>query len=295
MFIKIDNEAGRIDKVLESLTEYSRSKIKNMINSGLILVNDDSVKVSYKVQKDDEIEITEVEEIDYAYAEDIPLNIVYEDNDVIVVNKPSGMVVHPGAGNKSGTLVNGLLNHSKLSDINGAFRPGIVHRIDKDTSGLLMVAKNNLAHEKLAKQLEEKTTTRKYIALVWGVIKEESGTIKAPIKRMDNKKEVMTVAKGGKDATTHFKVLERYPNATKIECQLETGRTHQIRVHMNYINHPIVNDPVYGNHKKINDLGQCLHAKILGFIHPSNNEYMEFDSDLPDKILDIIEVLKNGK
>ena len=222
------------------------------------------------------------------------LEIIYEDDDVIVVNKPNGLVVHPAPGNYSNTLVNGLMYHSKkLSSINGEFRPGIVHRIDAYTTGLLMVAKNDKAHLSLAKQLEEKTTTRKYIALVWGIIKEDSGTIDAPIGRDKNDRKKMCVTDvNSKEAITNFKVLERYKNATLIELSLKTGRTHQIRVHMNYIGHPVVNDPVYGRRKLIDDSGQCLHAKTLGFIHPTLNKYMEFDSELPDCFINILNKFK---
>lgn len=226
--------------------------------------------------------------------ENMNLDIVYEDNDVIVVNKENGIVVHPAVGNPSHTLVNGLLYHSKeLSSLNGEFRPGIVHRIDAYTTGLLMVAKNNKAHEILAKQLEEKKTTRKYIALVWGVIKEDTGTIDAPIGRdLKDRKKMAVTDVNAKDAITHFKVLERYQEAALIELQLETGRTHQIRVHMNYIGHPVVNDPVYGKKKLIDETGQCLHAKELGFIHPTTGEYMEFEAPLPECFINILNQFK---
>ena len=219
--------------------------------------------------------------------------LINSKEDAIIVNKPNGVVVHPAIGNNHGTLVNGLVNYSdSLSDVNGEFRPGIVHRIDADTTGLLMVAKNNEAHAKLAQELSEKKTTRKYWALVWGVIKHDTGTIDAPIGRDNVDRKKMAVVANGKPAVTHFKVLERYKHATLIELQLETGRTHQIRVHMNYINYPVVNDPVYGKRKIIDDSGQCLHAKTLGFIHPSTGEYMEFDSDLPECFVNIMNMLK---
>ena len=199
-------------------------------------------------------------------------------------------MVHPAVGNNHSTLVNGLVYHSKnLSDINGCFRPGIVHRIDAYTTGLLVVAKNNKAHDFLAHQLEEKTTHRKYIALVWGVINNDTGTIDAPIGRDENDRKKMAVtANNSKHAITHFKVLKRFKSATLIEVQLETGRTHQIRVHMNYIGHPVVNDPVYGHHKLIDDSGQCLHAKELGFVHPTTKKYVEFDSELPECFVNIL-------
>ena len=220
---------------------------------------------------------------------EIPCHKIYEDDDVIVINKPNGMVVHPAIGNTKHTLVNGLLYHSEeLSKNNGEFRPGIVHRIDAYTTGLLMIAKNDKAHDFLAKQLSEKTTHRKYIALVWGVINNDTGTIDAPIGRDINDRKKMAVTANGKEAITHFKVLKRYKDATLIELKLETGRTHQIRVHMNYINHPVVNDPVYGKRKLINNTGQCLHAKELGFIHPTTKKYMEFSSELPKCFVDIL-------
>ena len=229
-----------------------------------------------------------------AVPEKMDLDIVYEDEDVIVVNKKNGMVVHPAVGNKHGTLVNGLLYHSKLSDINGEFRPGIVHRIDAYTTGLLVIAKNNEAHLSLAKQLEEKTTTRKYIALVHGVVNTDTGTIDAPIGRDTNDRKKMAVTDvNAKNAVTHFKVLERYKNTTLIELQLETGRTHQIRVHMNYIGYPVVNDPVYGKRKLFDNTGQCLHAKTLGFIHPRTGKYMEFTSCLPECFINILNQVKD--
>jgi 23S rRNA pseudouridine1911/1915/1917 synthase len=223
--------------------------------------------------------------------EDIPLDIVYEDNDVIVINKKSGMVVHPGNGNHSGTLVNALLNHSKLSTVNGEFRPGIVHRIDKDTSGLLIVAKNDKAHLILAEELKKKEIKRKYIALVKGVIPHDTGTIDAPIGRDKQDRKKMCVTKdNSKEAITHFRVLERFKEATLIECILDTGRTHQIRVHMKYIGHPIINDPVYLGGKNIDDYGQMLHAYSISFIHPTTKEEMTFKVDPEEefnKILDM--------
>jgi 23S rRNA pseudouridine1911/1915/1917 synthase len=293
MKIVIQEEKGRLDQVLEQKTNDTRSHIQALIKEGNVLVNGNKEKRSYQVKMGDVIDFTEHYEETKAEPEKMDLDIVYEDNDVIVINKPSGMVVHPGSGNKSGTMVNGLAYHSKLSNINGDFRPGIVHRIDKDTSGLLMVAKNNDAHLYLAKQLEEHSSTREYIALVWGVINEDSGTIDAPIARDTHNPEKMCVKAGGKEAVTNFKVLERYKDATLVECQLETGRTHQIRVHFDYIKHPLVNDPVYGNRKLIDNTGQCLHAKTLGFVHPTTHKYMEFDSVLPEKMTRIIDLFKN--
>ena len=261
-----------------------------MIKDNAILVNNKEIKSSYVLKQGDEIIIGDYEEEPMnVEPENIPLDIVYEDDDVIVVNKPNGMVVHPAIGNNKGTLVNALLYHSKLSDVNGEFRPGIVHRIDAYTTGLLMVAKNNKAHEILAKELSKKETKRKYIALVWGVIKEDTGTIDAPIGRDINDRKKMSVTSvNSKDAITHFKVLKRYKEATLIELQLETGRTHQIRVHMNYINHPVVNDPVYGRRKTIDDSGQCLHAFLIGFVHPTTKNYMEFKCELPECFKNIL-------
>lgn len=285
----------RLDLFLMNELKISRSKIQELIKNSCVLVNDKSTKSSYNIKLGDTISINELEEeIDDIIPENIPLEIVYEDEDVIIVNKPNGMVVHPAVGNRNGTLVNALLYHSKnLSNLNGEFRPGIVHRIDAYTTGLLMVAKNNKAHENLAKQLENKTTTRKYVALVWGVIDHDTGTIDAPIGRDEKDRKKMAVTNiNSKNAITHFRVLERYKEATLIELKLETGRTHQIRVHMNYIGHPVVNDSVYGKRKIINDFGQCLHAKSIGFNHPTTNQYMEFDSKLPQEFIDIINVFK---
>ena len=281
----------RIDLYLSEKTGYSRSRIVKMIKDGTILVNGVSIKNSYTLKKNDVITIGDYEEeCMNIEPENIPLDIVYEDDDVIVVNKPNGMVVHPAVGNNHGTLVNALLYHSKnLSSINGEFRPGIVHRIDAYTTGLLIVAKNNKAHEILARELSDKKTYRKYIALVWGIIKEDTATIDAPIGRDINDRKKMSVTSiNSKDAVTHLKVLKRFKEVTLIELRLETGRTHQIRVHMNYIGHPVVNDPVYGRRKLIDDSGQCLHAKKIGFIHPTKNEYMEFTSDLPEKFINIM-------
>ena len=287
----VDKNYKRIESYLSSVIDLSRSKVGKMIKEGNVLLNGKRCKSSDSVIIGDKISYEIVDEKINVEGEDIPLDIVYEDDDVIVVNKQNGMVVHPAVGNKSGTLVNALINHSKnLSDVNGSFRPGIVHRIDAYTTGLIMVAKNDQAHEFLAKQLQEKTTTRKYIALVWGVIPNDTGLIDAPIMRDKSDRKKMAVGNiNSKDAITHFKVLERFKNATLIELQLETGRTHQIRVHMNYINHPVVNDPVYGRRKLIDNSGQCLHAKTLGFIHPRTHKYMEFDSSLPECFTNILD------
>lgn len=297
--IKIDEQFKnqRIDSYLPQVLDVSRSKVSKMIKNEEILVNGKKTKNSYILKENDLVEVGEIkEEIMQALPEKMDLDIIYEDDDVIVVNKPNGMVVHPAVGNKSKTLVNGLLYHSKnLSAINGEFRPGIVHRIDAYTTGLLMVAKNDKAHKILAKELEEKKTTRKYIALVWGIINTDTGTIDAPIGRDINDRKKMAVTDiNSKDAITHFKVIERYSNATLIELKLETGRTHQIRVHMNYIGYPVVNDPVYGRRKLIDNTGQCLHAKTLGFIHPTTHEYMEFDSPLPSCFENILKQFKDS-
>lgn len=270
----------RLDVFLASVLDVSRSQVTKMIKNNEVLVNGKVVKAGYLLSVFDTVLVNHKEE-DYLTPSKMDLDIIYEDEDVLVVNKANGVVVHPGAGNHSGTLVNGLLYHTKLSDVNGNERPGIVHRIDAYTTGLLMVAKNNKAHEILAKELASKKTYRNYVALVWGVILNDSGEIDAPIGRSKNDRKKMAVRADGKEAITHFKVLKRFEKATLIELRLETGRTHQIRVHMDYIGHPVVNDPVYGNRKLFDDSGQCLHAKELGFIHPRTGEYMQFDSELP--------------
>ena len=293
----IDNDGIRIDKYLLDKLDISRNKIQKLINDNNILVNGKSVKASYIVRVDDLIECDFLykEKIDIL-PEDIPLDIVYEDVDLLVVNKPSGMVVHPAVGNYSHTLVNALMYHcNNLSQVNGVIRPGIVHRIDADTSGLLLVAKNDMAHVDLAKQISEKSVKREYIALVDGVIKEDTATIDAPIGRdVKNRKKMCVTADNSKDAITNIRVIERYKNSTLITCSLLTGRTHQIRVHMNYIGHSVINDPVYGSKKLIDPLfGQMLHARKIGFVHPRTHEYMEFSCEPPDKFLDILEMYKN--
>lgn len=293
----IDNDGIRIDKYLLDKLDISRNKIQKLINDNNILVNGKSVKASYIVRVDDLIECDFLykEKIDIL-PEDIPLDIVYEDDDLLVVNKPSGMVVHPAVGNYSHTLVNALMYHcNNLSQVNGVIRPGIVHRIDADTSGLLLVAKNDIAHVDLAKQISEKSVKREYIALVDGVIKEDTATIDAPIGRdVKNRKKMCVTADNSKDAITNIRVIERYKNSTLITCSLLTGRTHQIRVHMNYIGHSVINDPVYGSKKLIDPLfGQMLHARKIGFVHPRTHEYMEFSCEPPEKFLDILEMYKN--
>lgn len=295
LLVNENNVDKRLDVFVSENTDISRSQITKLIKEGSILVNGNKTKTGYMTKLNDEVLVEYIQKEIDAKPEKMDLDIVYEDDDVIVVNKANGVVVHPAPGNYTGTLVNGLLYHFKnLSTINGDLRPGIVHRIDADTTGLLMIAKNDKAHEKLAKQLEEKSTYRKYYALVWGVIKNDTGTIDAPIGRdPKDRKKMAVVESNSKDAITHFKVLERYKNATLIELKLETGRTHQIRVHMKYIGHPVVNDSIYSNRKLFDETGQCLHAKELGFIHPVTNEYMQFDSDLPECFTNIKEKLEN--
>lgn len=297
--IIVDEDDGeRIDYYLANkLDEISRSYIQKLIKEGYVKVNSKEVKAKYLVKQGDEIVVTlpKPKKLDIN-AEKIPIDIVYEDDDVAVINKPQGMVVHPAPGNYSGTLVNGLLYQlNSLSNINGVIRPGIVHRIDKDTSGLLMIAKNNLSHKELSKQLKEHSITRRYLALVYGNFKEDKGTIDAPIGRHPiDRKKMAVVDKNGKEAVTHFKVLERFKEYTLVEAKLETGRTHQIRVHMSYIKHPVVGDRIYGVKKeRFNLKGQLLHAKILGFVHPTRKEYMEFNSELPSYFERILEILRS--
>lgn len=279
-------ESGqRLDKYLAGeMTDLSRSRIKELVQAGEVLVNGKKSKVSYKVQKGDLIQVTVLPLEPLALeAENIPLDIVYEDQDVIVVNKPQGMVVHPAAGHPSHTLVNALLYHTRdLADSPEGFRPGIVHRIDKDTSGLLMVAKNAAARESLEKQLAAKSNKRQYLAIVHGNFAEEEGTIDAPIGRNPKDRKQMAVVEKGKSAVTHFKVLEQYQGYSLVECQLETGRTHQIRVHMAYIGHPLAGDPLYGPRKTLPGHGQFLHAKTLGFEQPSTGEWLEFSVQPPE-------------
>lgn len=296
---KVDekSEGVRIDKYLsEMLEEKSRSFIQELIKKEKVVVNNKIPKSNYKVKAFDNIELELPEpEILKVEAEDIPLNILYEDNDVIVVDKEQGMVVHPAPGNYHGTLVNALLFHCKdLSGINGIIRPGIVHRIDKDTSGILVVAKNDEAHNKLSEQLKNHSMKREYYALIEGRLKNDSGTINKPIGRNKKDRLKMGIVEDGKHAVTHYEVLERYNGYTLIKCILETGRTHQIRVHMSSIGFPLVGDPVYGfKRQKFKLDGQMLHAKTLGFIHPKTNEYMEFNSELPKYFRNIIDKLRN--
>ena len=294
--LTIEELAGeRIDKALSQMEEsWSRSQIGNWLEEERILVNGVKVKAKYKVRQGDviEVDIPEVEDLEIV-PEDLDLEIVYEDADVLVVNKPRGMVVHPAPGHASGTLVNGLMHHCKdLSGINGVARPGIVHRIDKDTSGLLMVAKNDVAHEGLVNQLVDKSVTRKYTALVHGHIAHEKGTIDAPIGRDQKDRQKQAVVDKGKNAVTHFQVMERFGEFTLVECRLETGRTHQIRVHMNYIGFPLAGDPKYGPKKTLNFNGQVLHAGVLGFIQPRTGEYLEFSYPLPEDFTDLLQDLR---
>jgi 23S rRNA pseudouridine1911/1915/1917 synthase len=293
-----EDQAGvRIDKVLSVLNkEWSRTQVQQWIKEGNILVNDQKTKTNYKCLPNDRIEITipDPEELDVV-PEKMDLDIYYEDKDVLVVNKPKGMVVHPAPGHLTGTLVNGLMAHCKdLSGINGVLRPGIVHRIDKDTSGLLMVAKNDLAHESLVNQLVEKSVTRKYRAIVHGIIPHDYGTVDAPIARDQKDRQSMAVTDNGKKAVTHFHVIDRFKDFTFVECQLETGRTHQIRVHMKYIGYPLAGDPKYGPRKTLDIGGQALHAGVLGFKHPRTGEYLEFEAPLPPDFQQLVDQLKNN-
>ncbi|TDM15032.1 RluA family pseudouridine synthase [Macrococcus bovicus] len=291
-----EEEVGqRIDKYLtDSNSDWSRNQIQDWIKNGLVVVNNKPVKANYKLRMDDEIVVTEkpVEEVDLV-AEDLGIEIYYEDKDVAIVYKPKGMVVHPAPGHPNGTLVNGLMYAIKdLSGINGEIRPGIVHRIDKDTSGLLMIAKNDIAHRGLVEQLVDKTVTRKYTALVHGVIPHEFGTIDAPIGRNPRDRQEMSVQDDGKPAVTHFNVLETFDKYSLVECQLETGRTHQIRVHMKHIGYPLVGDPKYGPKKTLDIGGQALHAGVIGFNHPVTDEYIERSADLPEYFVELIRKLR---
>ncbi|NHC39591.1 RluA family pseudouridine synthase [Bacillus sp. MM2020_1] len=293
-----EQKGDRIDKVISNLDpEWSRTQVQQWIKDGNILVNGQQIKTNYKCSTNDQIVITipDPEELD-VLPEDLNLEIYYEDKDVLVVNKPRGMVVHPAPGHISGTLVNGLMYHCKdLSGINGVLRPGIVHRIDKDTTGLLMVAKNDMAHESLVNQLVAKTVTRKYKAIVHGVIPHDFGTVDAPLGRDTKDRQSMTVVDHGKHAVTHFHVIERFKDFTFVECQLETGRTHQIRVHMKYIGYPLAGDPKYGPKKTLEIEGQALHAGVLGFNHPRTNEYLEFEAPLPEDIEMLLTQLRNNR
>ncbi len=288
----------RIDRYLTEVCDgLSRSYLQKLLKAGEVFVNDAAVKANYKTSAGDRIalELPEPEEAEIT-AREMPLDIVYEDEDVILINKPKGMVVHPAAGHMDDTLVNGLMAHcqGQLSGINGVMRPGIVHRIDRDTTGLLIVCKNDTAHASIAEQLKEHTITRRYQAIVCGVLKENEGTVDAPIGRHPaDRKKMCAYAKNGRRAVTHYKVLERFARYTYVECRLETGRTHQIRVHMASIHHPVLGDTVYGPEKCPFDLeGQTLHAGVLGFKHPRTGEYMEFCAPLPEYFSSLLEKLR---
>lgn len=298
-FVDTDANNMRIDRFIsERMADTSRSYIQKLIKDELVTVDSKVVKSNYKVKEGEWVEIVLPEPVSLDIeAENIPLDILYEDSDVLLVNKPKDMVVHPSAGHVTGTLVNALLYHCKdsLSSINGVMRPGIVHRIDKDTTGILIICKNDKAHNCIAEQLKVHSITRRYHALVWNNVTDDTGTVDAPIGRhpVDRKKMAIN-HKNGKHAVTHYKVLERFGHYTYIQCELETGRTHQIRVHMASIGHPLVGDPVYGPAKQpFKTDGQMLHAKVFGFIHPSTNEYMEFETDLPEYFQLILEKLRN--
>lgn len=294
----IVKEAGiRLDKAVADLTELSRQRANEAIKAGRILVNGKPVKAKYAVKAGDVItyELPQEEVLDYQ-AEDIPLEIIYQDDDLAVVNKPQGMVVHPSAGHSSGTLVNALMYHIKdLSSINGVVRPGIVHRIDKDTSGLLMIAKNDQAHQALAEELKAQKSLRQYVALVHGNLPRDRGVIEAPIGRSDKDRKKQAVTAKGKPALTRFQVLERFGDYTLVELQLETGRTHQIRVHMAYIGHPIAGDPTYGPRKTLAGNGQFLHARTLGLTHPRTGELMTFEAELPEVFQETVAKLRRQK
>lgn len=294
--VDADNAGTRLDKFISENSNLSRSHAAKLAEEKRILINGKEAVKKIKLADGDiiTINIPEPEPME-AVPQDIPIDIVYEDNSVIVVNKPQGMVVHPAPGNPDGTLVNGLLFHCSLSSINGVVRPGIVHRIDKDTSGLLVVAKNDEAHEKLSAQLKERKALRKYQCIVHGNIKEDEGTIDKPIGRHPVDRKKMSVVQGGRDAVTHYKVLERFGRYTFVECTLETGRTHQIRVHMASMGHSIVGDKVYGIGKEpFKTNGQLLHAKTIGFVHPDTGELVSFDSQLPEYFEDVLKKLRKG-
>lgn len=296
LYVSDETSGVRIDKWLsENIDELSRASVQKLLKEGNILINSGAVNKNYKLRKNDVIDINIPDPVILdVLPQDIPIDIVYEDDDLLVVNKPKGMVVHPAAGNYENTLVNALLYHCKgrLSGINGVIRPGIVHRIDKYTSGLLIVAKNDNAHKHLAEQIKSHSFTREYFGIVCGRIKDHENTINAPIGRHKYDRKKMTVTdKNSKNAVTHYKVLKVFEKYTLLKFKLETGRTHQIRVHMSYIGHPILGDDVYGKAFKGID-GQCLHAKKIGFIHPSTGEYMEFDSELPEYFEKVLKKVK---
>lgn len=293
-----ENAGERIDKFLSlQCPDISRSYLQKLVKDKLVSVNEKEVKANYKVQKEDIICVNfpEIKELDIL-PEDIPLDILYEDECLLIVNKPKGMVVHPAAGHTSGTLVNAVLYHCKgnLSGINGVLRPGIVHRIDKDTTGALVICKDDMTHRDLAEQLKVHSITRRYRAIVSGNLKDDEGTIEGPIGRHPTDRKKMAINRtNGKEAVTHYRVLERFGNATYIECQLETGRTHQIRVHMTSIGHPLLGDEIYGSAKNPYHLeGQTLHAMVLGFVHPKTKKYIEVDAPLPEYFIKLLEKLR---
>ena len=298
LFPEIADSGLRIDKYLSTVNEQlSRSYIQKLLKSGLVLVDGKPVKASYQVEEGEVISLDIPEAVEPEIEpEDMDLDILYEDMDVILINKPKGMVVHPAAGHYSHTLVNGLMYHCKdqLSGINGVMRPGIVHRIDMDTTGVIIACKNDMAHNSIAAQLKEHSITRRYQAIVHGVLKDDTGTIDAPIGRHPTDRKKMSINYNhGKNAVTHYKVLKRFRQYTHVECRLETGRTHQIRVHMTSIGHPLLGDEVYGSGKNPYHLqGQTLHAMILGFVHPSTGEYMEFTAPLPEYFVKLLEKLR---
>lgn len=288
----------RLDKVItDYLKDKTRTYVLKCIDEEKILLNGKPFKPSLKASLNDEITILDIEPKEITLeAKNLNLDIVYEDQDVMIINKPKGMVVHPGAGNYENTMVNGLLYEmDTLPEINGVLRPGIVHRIDKDTTGLVMVAKTEKAMQSLSEQLKNHTCNRRYIALVYGEISENKGRINAPIARSKDDRKKMAVDKDGKEAITNFTVLKRYKGYTLVECKLETGRTHQIRVHFEYIGHPLVGDQTYGRRKVIGDMGQFLHAKTIGFIHPQTNEYMEFEAEIPEYFTNFLNTLEEKK
>lgn len=294
--LTITSESGRIDKVISThFADYTRSQVQNWLEAGRVTVNDKAVRPAYKVQAGDLIVINPpAPEPLRAEPEDIPIDIVYEDDDVIVVNKPQGMVVHPAPGHPRGTLVNAILYHCDLQAINDVIRPGIVHRIDKDTSGLLMVAKSKLALDSLSAQLKAKSNVREYLAIVHGHFAEDHGTIDAPLARSPRDRKKIAVVEGGRHAVTHFEVLEQFDHYSLIRCSLETGRTHQIRVHMASINHPLAGDPLYGPSRTLPGNGQFLHAATLGFKHPRSGEALLFSAPVPAIFQERLNELRRG-
>lgn len=295
LLVEEDMEGERLDSFIsESLDELSRSLVQSLIKEGKVQVAGKTSKASYRVKTGDEVqvEVPQAQEVKIE-AQDIPLPVIYQDEDVVVIDKPKGMVVHPAHGNWDGTMVNALLYHIKdLSGINGEIRPGIVHRLDKDTSGVMVAAKNDMAHRSLAEQIRVHSINREYIALVHGIIKENLGRIDAPIGRSPQDRKKMAVVKDGREAISDYEVLQRFPNYTLVKVKLHTGRTHQIRVHFAYIKHSVVGDPLYGSNRKHFNLdSQALHARLLGFEHPRSGEYMEFTSPIPQYLQDIIDEL----